>query len=150
MEVVVLTLAPFSNLLVMHSCMFLNAVHIDVKVKIARHESIFFLSFFWKALIMIFLCCTYGVTEKEERSFIFEGGGVVVVVLKGVIKNTENLLDFWFLEKEFTPKMSFLFIFIKSPLFCMLHNFYAPYKKNKPSKLNQNVKIVVKAWVFTL
>lgn len=57
---------------------------------------------------MIFLCCTYGVTEKEERSFIFESGGVVVV-LKGVIKNTENLLDFWFLEEEFTPKMSFLF-----------------------------------------
>lgn len=121
MEVVVLTLAPFSNLLVMHSCMFLNAVHIDVKVKIARHESIFPLSlFFWKALIMIFLCCTYGVTEKEERSFIFEGGGVVVVVLKGVIKNTENLLDFWFLEEEFTPKMSFLF-------FLQNHHFFACY-----------------------
>lgn len=55
MEVVVLTLAPFSNLLVMHSCMFLNAVHIDVKVKIARHESIFFLSFFLKSFDNDFL-----------------------------------------------------------------------------------------------
>lgn len=148
MEVVVLTLAPFSNLLVMHSCMFLNAVHIDVKVKIARHESIFPLSlFFWKALIMIFLCCTYGVTEKEERSFIFEGGGGGAEGCNKKYRKFARLLVSW---RRIYPKNVIFIFFTKSPLFCMLHNFYAPYKKNKPSKLNQNVKIVVKAWMFTL
>lgn len=119
MEVVVLTLAPFSNLLVMHSCMFLNAVHIDVKVKIARHESIFPLSlFFWKALIMIFLCCTYGVTEKEERSFIFEGGGGAEGCNKKYRKFARLLVS-W--RRIYPKNVIFIFIFLQN------HHFFACY-----------------------
>lgn len=86
----------------------------------------FFSLFFWKALIMIFLCCTYGVTEKEERSFIFEGGGGGAEGCNKKYRKFARLLVSW---RRIYPKNVIFIFFTKSPLFCMLHNFYAPYKK---------------------